>query len=38
VYVWGSNNAGQLGVGDLENRPTPIKLSTLKKKNITSLA
>jgi hypothetical protein len=38
IYVWGNNSWGQLGVGDWENRPTPVKLATLKNKAISSIA
>lgn len=38
VYVWGSNDVGQLGLGDLVDRPTPSKLTTLKNKVITSIS
>jgi alpha-tubulin suppressor-like RCC1 family protein len=27
VYVWGLNNNGQLGLGDIKNRNTPCKFS-----------
>jgi len=38
VYVWGNNEEGQLGLGDLTNRPTPSKVSHLKNKPIVSLS
>lgn len=29
VYCWGANNYGQLGLGDLTDRPTPVKVAAL---------
>ncbi|KAH3743476.1 ADPribosylation factor subfamily protein [Pelomyxa schiedti] len=33
VYSWGSNEHGQLGLGDTLNRSTPTEIATLKGKN-----
>lgn len=29
VYAWGSNDAGQLGIGDTQNQTSPVKVSDL---------
>lgn len=29
VYCWGANNYGQLGLGDLVDRPSPVKVASL---------
>lgn len=38
IYVWGHNNAGQLGMGDFQDRPTPMKVPSLKHKTVSTLS
>ncbi|KAH3731679.1 hypothetical protein Pelo_17491 [Pelomyxa schiedti] len=37
VYSWGSNEHGQLGLGDTLNRSIPTEIATLKGKNVATL-
>lgn len=37
LYGWGDNSAGQLGLGDYENRSTPERIDALEGKRVTSV-
>jgi alpha-tubulin suppressor-like RCC1 family protein len=36
--VWGKNDAGQLGLGDVKDRQLPIYMDKFRKQNITIVA
>ena len=38
IWTWGSNTAGELGLGDFEPRTTPVRIKSLKKKFIRGIA